>query len=360
GAGRGAGFGAGRWGSVGVVVVSVIEVDAGVSPASAKAGGAALLESCSFLSRETFPIGCVCVCMCEEESIPIPLSGRYILTRAKNGTGKSRAYLIPKLERIDLKKDHIQALVMVPIHELALQGSQIYIQINDIMCLEGTVHVVIATPGRILDLIKKGVAKVDKIQMMVMDEAEELLMQRFMAKHLQKPYEINLMEELTLKGITQYYTYVTERQKVHCLNTLLSRLQINQSIIFCNSTQRVELLAKKITQLGYSCFYVHAKMMQEYRIWVFHDFRNGQCRNLVCTDLFTRGIYIQAVNVVINFDFPKNAGTYLHRIGRSGRFGHLGLSLNLITSDDRFNLKTIEEQLVGNIKPIPSSIDKSL
>uniref|UniRef100_A0A3Q3WS31 Uncharacterized protein n=1 Tax=Mola mola TaxID=94237 RepID=A0A3Q3WS31_MOLML len=285
--------------------------------------------------------------MCEEESIPIPLSGRYILTRAKNGTGKSRAYLIPKLERIDLKKDHIQALVMVPIHELALQGSQIYIQISK--------HL-----GGILDLIKKGVAKVDKIQMMVMDEAEELLqiplysatfpisMQRFMAKHLQKPYEINLMEELTLKGITQYYTYVTERQKVHCLNTLLSRLQINQSIIFCNSTQRVELLAKKITQLGYSCFYVHAKMMQEYRIWVFHDFRNGQCRNLVCTDLFTRGIYIQAVNVVINFDFPKNAGTYLHRIGRSGRFGHLGLSLNLITSDDRFNLKTIEEQLVDS------------
>lgn len=148
-------------------------------------------------------------------------------------------------------------------------------------------------------------------------------------KHLKKPYEINLMEELTLKGITQYYAYVTERQKVHCLNTLFSRvsvtsltvgciepqiiqnssyiyinythylsicfaitkitvifffqLQINQSIIFCNSTQRVELLARKITQLGYSCFYIHAKMMQEYRNRVFHDFRNGLCRNLVCT-----------------------------------------------------------------------------
>uniref|UniRef100_A0AAX7TU60 RNA helicase n=1 Tax=Astatotilapia calliptera TaxID=8154 RepID=A0AAX7TU60_ASTCA len=297
----------------------------------------------------------------QEESIPIALSGRDILARAKNGTGKSGAYLIPLLERIDLKKDHIQ------------------------------VHVVIATPGRILDLIKKGVAKVDKVQMMVMDEADKLLsqdfvvliediisflaknrqillysatfpisVQKFMAKHLQKPYEINLMEELTLKGITQYYAYVTERQKVHCLNTLFSRLQINQSIIFCNSTQRVELLAKKITQLGYSCFYIHAKMMQEYRNRVFHDFRNGLCRNLVCTDLFTRGIDIQAVNVVINFDFPKNAETYLHRIGRSGRFGHLGLAINLITSEDRFNLKAIEDQLVTDIKPIPSSIDKSL
>uniref|UniRef100_A0A671LV27 RNA helicase n=1 Tax=Sinocyclocheilus anshuiensis TaxID=1608454 RepID=A0A671LV27_9TELE len=297
----------------------------------------------------------------QEESIPIALSGRDILARAKNGTGKSGAYLIPLLERIDIKKDHIQ------------------------------VHVVIATPGRILDLIKKGIAKVNKVQMMVMDEADKLLsrdfvviiediigflsknrqillysatfpisVQKFMAKHLQKPYEINLMEELTLKGITQYYAYVTERQKVHCLNTLFSRLQINQSIIFCNSTQRVELLAKKITQLGCSCFYIHAKMMQEYRNRVFHDFRNGLCRNLVSTDLFTRGIDIQAVNVVINFDFPKNAETYLHRIGRSGRFGHLGLAINLITAEDRFNLKTIEDQLMTDIKPIPGSIDKSL
>ncbi|KAF6719883.1 putative ATP-dependent RNA helicase DDX6 [Oryzias melastigma] len=248
----------------------------------------------------------------QEESIPIALSGRDILARAKNGTGKSGAYLIPLLERIDLKKDHIQAMVMVPTRELALQVSQICIQISkhlggvkvmattggtnlrdDIMRLDETVHVVIATPGRILDLIKKGVAKVDRVQMIVMDEADKLLsqdfvvliediisflaknrqillysatfpisVQKFMAKHLQKPYEINLMEELTLKGITQFYAYVTERQKVHCLNTLFSRLQINQSIIFCNSTQRVELLAKKITQLGYSCFYIHAKMMQ--------------------------------------------------------------------------------------------------
>uniref|UniRef100_A0AAQ5XAY8 RNA helicase n=1 Tax=Amphiprion ocellaris TaxID=80972 RepID=A0AAQ5XAY8_AMPOC len=312
----------------------------------------------------------------QEESIPIALSGRDILARAKNGTGKSGAYLIPLLERIDLKKDHIQAMVMVPTRELALQVSQICIQISkhlggvkvmattggtnlrdDIMRLDETVHVVIATPGRILDLIKKGVAKVDRVQMMVMDEADKLLsqdfvvliediisflaknrqillysatfpisVQKFMAKHLQKPYEINLMEELTLKGITQFYAYVTERQKVHCLNTLFSRLQINQSIIFCNSTQRVELLAKKITQLGYSCFYIHAKMMQEYRNRVFHDFRNGLCRNLVCT----------------------------------GRFGHLGLAINLITSEDRFNLKAIEDQLVTDIKPIPSSIDKSL
>uniref|UniRef100_A0AAY4DNA7 RNA helicase n=1 Tax=Denticeps clupeoides TaxID=299321 RepID=A0AAY4DNA7_9TELE len=340
----------------------------------------------------------------QEESIPIALSGRDILARAKNGTGKSGAYLIPLLERIDLKKDYIQAVVMVPTRELALQVSQISIQISkhlggvkvmattggtnlrdDIMRLDETVHVVIATPGRVLDLIKKGVAKVDKVQTMVMDEADKLLSQDFMVligdiiSFLPKNRQILLysatfpisVQKFMVRSmssdhcefehrITQYYAYVTERQKVHCLNTLFSRLQINQSIIFCNSTQRVELLAKKITQLGYSCFYIHAKMMQEYRNRVFHDFRNGLCRNLVCTDLFTRGIDIQAVNVVINFDFPKNAETYLHRIGRSGRFGHFGLAINLITSDDRFNLKAIEDQLVTDIKPIPGTIDKSL
>jgi hypothetical protein len=174
------------------------------------------------------------------------------------------------------------------------------------------------------------------------------------------------------------------------------QLRINQSIIFCNSVNRVELLAKKITELGYSCFYIHAKMLQSHRNRVFHDFRNGLCRNLVSSDLFTRGIDIQvraagggaaslgrrgrvggrrapgparacapkgspslrrprpthppqppplpptptpqSVNVVINFDFPKNSETYLHRVGRSGRFGHLGLAVNLITYDDRINL----------------------
>lgn len=140
----------------------------------------------------------------------------------------------------------------------------------------------------------------------------------------------------------------------------LLQLQINQSIIFCNSTNRVELLAKKITELGYSCFYSHAKMLQSHRNRVFHDFRNGVCRNLVCSDLLTRGIDIQAVNVVINFDFPKNAETYLHRIGRSGRFGHLGLAINLLTYEDRFNLYTIEQELGTEIMPIPAAIDKSL
>uniref|UniRef100_A0A673G4M7 RNA helicase n=1 Tax=Sinocyclocheilus rhinocerous TaxID=307959 RepID=A0A673G4M7_9TELE len=308
----------------------------------------------------------------QEESIPIALSGRDILARAKNGTGKSGAYLIPLLERIDIKKDHIQAIVIVPTRELALQVSQISIQISkhlggvkvmattggtnlrdDIMRLDEEVHVVIATPGRILDLIKKGIAKVNKVQMMVMDEADKLLSQDFVVTIEDIIGFLSKNRQILLYSATFPISVQKFMVREGCL-------QINQSIIFCNSTQRVELLAKKITQLGCSCFYIHAKMMQEYRNRVFHDFRNGLCRNLVSTDLFTRGIDIQAVNVVINFDFPKNAETYLHRIGRSGRFGHLGLAINLITAEDRFNLKTIEDQLMTDIKPIPGSIDKSL
>jgi ATP-dependent RNA helicase DDX6/DHH1 len=345
----------------------------------------------------------------QEASIPIALSGRDILARAKNGTGKTGAYSIPILEQIDVSKDIIQGMIIVPTRELALQTSQIAIELSkhlgikvmvttggtnlkdDIMRIYEKVHLVVATPGRILDLMEKNVANVERCKILVLDEADKLLSQdfkgmldrvishlpinrqillysatfpltveHFMKKYLRDPYEINLMDELTLKGITQYYAFVQERQKVHCLNTLFSKLQINQSIIFCNSTQRVELLAKKITELGYSCYYIHAKMAQAHRNRVFHDFRAGLCRNLVCSDLFTRGIDIQAVNVVINFDFPKMAETYLHRIGRSGRFGHLGVAINLITYDDRFALHRIEQELGTEIRPIPKVIDKSL
>jgi ATP-dependent RNA helicase DDX6/DHH1 len=262
---------------------------------------------------------------------------------------------------------------------------------DDIVRLQDPIHVIVGTPGRILDLAGKGVADLSECPTFIMDEADKLLspeftpvieqllqfhpkdrqvmlfsatfpitVKTFSDKNMDNPYEINLMDELTLRGITQYYAFVEESQKVHCLNTLFSKLQINQSIIFCNSTNRVELLAKKITELGYSCFYSHARMLQTNRNRVFHDFRSGVCRNLVCSDLLTRGIDIQAVNVVINFDFPKNAETYLHRIGRSGRFGHLGLAINLINWDDRFNLYNIERDLGTEIQPIPQNIDKKL
>ncbi|CAH2075730.1 unnamed protein product [Thlaspi arvense] len=380
----------------------------------------------------------------QEESIPIALTGSDILARAKNGTGKTAAFCIPALEKVDIGINVIQVIVLVPTRELALQTSQVCkelgkhlnIQImvstggtslrDDIMRLYQPVHLLVGTPGRILDLAKKGVCSLKNCMMLVMDEefaslvfvsqADKLLSPEFQPsiqqliqflpqnrqilmfsatfpvtvkdfkdRYLQKPYIINLMDELTLKGITQYYAFVEERQKVHCLNTLFSKLQINQSIIFCNSVNRVELLAKKITELGYSCFYIHAKMLQDHRNRVFHDFRNGACRNLVCTGTVMTLFYAiccqifafvnshdcRHVMVSINCDVlnMKMSGERCSPakdfrnpilVGRSGRFGHLGLAVNLITYEDRFNLYRIEQELGTEIKPIPPQIDQAI
>lgn len=346
----------------------------------------------------------------QEEAIPLALAGKDILARAKNGTGKTASFLIPALEKVDPEKNAIQALILVPTRELALQTSQVCKELgkhikglevlvttggtslkDDIVRFEKNISIVVATPGRIKDLADQGVAKLEHCSYIVMDEADKLLspefqelieslinlcsrqrqillfsatfpitVKAFKDRNLIDSYEINLMDTLTLKGVTQYYAFVEERQKVQCLYTLFKKLDINQSIIFCNSVNRVQLLAKRITQLGFSCFFIHAKMYQDQRNRVFHDFRNHACRNLVCTDLFTRGIDIPTVNVVINFDFPKNSETYLHRIGRSGRYGHLGLAINLITYEDRFNLYRIEKELNTEIKPIPKTVDKRL
>ena len=346
----------------------------------------------------------------QEDSITIALAGKDILARAKNGTGKTGAYTIPILEKCDPSINVVQALILVPTRELALQTSSVVRELSkhitglqcmvttggtslrdDIYRLYKPVHVIVATPGRILDLASKKVADLSRCQTMVMDEADKLLspefqvviesllehlpasrqillfsatfpqlVEAFVRQFMRNPHEINLMEDLTLKGLTQYYAFVEEREKVHCLNTLFSKLRINQAIIFCNSTLRVELLARKITELGFSCYFIHSKMQQPDRNRVFHDFRNGGCRCLVSSDLFTRGIDIMTVNIVINFDFPKNSETYLHRIGRSGRFGHLGLAINFITDNDKENMFNVERELDTEILPMPPQVDTAL
>ena len=336
-----------------------------------------------------------------------------MLARAKNGTGKTAAFSIPILQSINPARREIQAVVFVPTRELALQNANVLKQLGkylkvevvsitggnplreDILRLKDCPHVLVGTPGRISDLASRRIARLGAAKVIAMDEADKLLSNEFQQavesmlresfpsekngrqillfsatfpatvvpfrdEYMREPYEINLMDELTLKGVTQFYAYVEEKQKVQCLNTLFGKLKINQCIIFCNSVSRVELLAKRITELGASCFYIHAKMEQPDRNKVFHNFRRGGTRHLVSTDLFTRGIDVPTVNVVINFDFPGKAETYLHRIGRSGRFGHLGVAINLITKEDVENLYKIEQELSTEIKPIPSAIDENL
>jgi ATP-dependent RNA helicase DDX6/DHH1 len=370
----------------------------------------------------------------QEVSIPHIMMGNNIVCRAKNGTGKTGAYCIPLLNLIDETKGYVQALVLLPTRELALQTSRFlkliskYMTGLNILCATGgtsirsdvirikqrQIHIIVATPGRLIDLAQGGYALMGKCRLVVMDEADKLLsedfitlvdkilsylpknqnerqlllysatfpasIESFVAANMPQPdtsnddeeeedtvktVYLNLMDTLTLTGVTQYYAYVKEAQKVHCLFTLIKKLDINQCIIFCRSLNRVELLARKITKLGFSCFYIHSKMSQLDRNRVFHEFREGpqKCRYLICTDLITRGIDVKSVNVVINFDFPKAAETYLHRIGRAGRFGHLAIAINFVTDDDRKSLYQIEDDLDTEIKPIPANpenIDKAL
>ena len=321
--------------------------------------------------------------------------------------------MIPIIQLIKTDKKNgnaIQALILVPTRELALQISSTVKEIGkylNVQCMVSTggtdlkedihrlrnqstpVHVVVGTPGRVFDLSVKKIMNLSKCGILVLDEADKLLSQdfektveniitrlprqlqimlfsatfpsdvrKFQEKYMPNSVMKNLMKELTLLGITQYYTYIEEKLKLNCLHTLFQKLEINQAIIFCNATIRVKLLAKKVMEMGMSCFFIHAKMDQQERNKVFHDFRNNACRCLVSTDLMTRGIDVPNVNVVINFDFPKNSETYLHRIGRSGRFGHLGIAISFVTDDDLKNYYTIKKELDTDIDPMPQNIDR--
>ena len=350
----------------------------------------------------------------QEEVIPEAINKKNIIARAKNGTGKTGSFVIPILHLITNSKkipNSIQALILVPTRELALQISSTVKEIGkylNIQCMVSTggtnlkedihrlrnqtspVHIVVGTPGRVLDLASKNIMILSNCGILVLDEADKLLSQdfkntvekiiqklnkdrqimlfsatfpvdvrKFMDKYMNNCVMKNLMEELTLFGVTQYYTYIEEKLKLNCLHTLFQKLEINQAIIFCNTTKRVKLLAKKILEMGMSCYFIHAGMEQQDRNKVFHDFRNNACRCLVSTDLMTRGIDVPNVNVVFNFDFPKNSETYLHRIGRSGRFGHLGIAISFVTDDDLKNYYTIKKELDTDIDPMPQNIDRN-
>jgi ATP-dependent RNA helicase DDX6/DHH1 len=334
-------------------------------------------------------------------SIPHALNGSNIIVRAKNGTGKTAAYLIPLLNKIDEKDRSLQSIVLVPTRELALQVSKVCRRISkfmdidvmptyggtnlyeDILRISRGVQIIVGTPGRIIDLTERNVAPFDECKTLVFDEADKLLsiefresieklieylpkkkqikmysatfpvaVNAFIEKYVMNPIQVNLMSELTLKGVSQFYAMVEPRDKLHCLKTLLTRLSLNQCIIFCNNVVSVEILARKMTEMGFPSYYIHSKMTQKERNTVFHNFNQGKCRILVSSDLVTRGIDVPAVNCVINFDLPKTTESYLHRIGRSGRFGNIGLAVNLVSLKDKPRMIEFEEGLGSVILPV--------
>lgn len=345
----------------------------------------------------------------QEKSIPAVLSGRDVVARGKNGTGKTASFVIPLLQVIDHSKPGVQALVVVSTRELAQQVSMVVKNLayycgdvsSRVMCATGGVDraddikrlsknpiVVVGTPGRLLDLISSKNLSLASCRIFVADEADQLLQASFLEtleniigrlpsacqrcffsatygdsvatilpRLLREPEMVNAMEDsIILMGITQYVAFVPEQHKIGLLRRLLCQLHINQCIVFVNTTEECAPLHQILYEKQkMSVLYTSARLSLNERSQVYHDFANGQARILVATDLITRGIDVRTVNVVINFDCPHAPDVYLHRIGRAGRYGHRGISITFVSSDrDRQNFMHIDAALKA-IRPFTVS-----
>merc|ERR1712232_1062281 len=253
-------------------------------------------------------------------------------------------------------------------------------------------HVLIGTPGRVLGLIREKDLKLDKLTQFVLDECDKCLDKLDMRKDVQQifvetpkkkqvmmfsatmtaetrslckkfmqdPREIRVDEEskLTLHGLLQYYVKLEEKAKNRKLNDLLDALEFKQVVIFVKSVQRVIALDKLLVECNFPSLAIHSGLGQEERIARYKQFKEFQKRIMVCTDLFGRGIDIERVNIVINYDMPDDGDTYLHRVGRAGRFGTKGLALSFAGSDeDQDVLKKVQERFEVNVDAMPTQID---
>jgi superfamily II DNA/RNA helicase len=332
--------------------------------------------------------------------IPI-MKGQDIIAQAQSGSGKTASFLIGSLQSINLEKG-TQILILAPTHELVKQianvssalgskmrgfciktlvgGSPVIDDITSIQ--DSSPHMIVGTPGRVMDLIKRRVFDTSRIKIMILDEADELLSFEFRAnikeifqylnekiqvaifsatlpndvikltdKFMVNPVRIIMKpEELSVDGIQQYYIAISnDTEKFETVKRLFSTLVISQCIIFVNSVNRVIDLYQSMTNEGFSVSCIHSSMTKQERDKAFNDFRNGASRILISSNITARGIDVQQVGTVVNFDICNDVHTYLHRIGRSGRYGKKGVAINLITKYDVPILKAIEKQYNINI-----------
>ena len=335
-----------------------------------------------------------------------------IIAQAQSGTGKTGAFVTGTLQIIDEKDPVTQALILAPTHELANQTKQVMDDIGRFLkiktqllvggtsvekdkqqLLENTPHVVIGTPGRVHDMFRRKYLTSSTLKVLVIDEADEMLssgfkeqmykifqytpneiqiglfsatmpddLQELTDKFLRHPVKILVKaEQLTLQGIAQYYINLEDDlQKYECIKDLFQSLTISQAIIYCNSTRRVDDLQEAMTSDNFPVKKIHGKMADEERKQVHKEFKSGGCRVLITSDLFARGIDVQQVSIVINFDIPRNEHTYLHRIGRSGRWGRKGIAINFQTKHDASRLKKFEEYYCTEITEMPSDYTRHL
>jgi translation initiation factor 4A len=334
-----------------------------------------------------------------------------IIGQAQSGTGKTATFTIGALSNVNLEEKCVQVLVLSPTRELSVQTANVFKGIGSMMnglrvqllvggnsidddvenLKKNTPHVIVGCPGRVFDMIRRNAFSAKKVNLAILDEADEMFSTGFKdqvynifqyfnkdiqvalfsatlpsyilsitSKLMRDPVHISVkVEQLTLEGISQYYVAVEDDiQKYATLKDLYSFISVSQCIIYCNSVKRVSDLYDAMMEDGFPVCRIHSGMEKTDRDNAFSDFRTGKFRVLISSNVTSRGIDIQQVSVVINFDISKCVNNYLHRIGRSGRWGRKGVGINLITRRDIPKMREIEAHYSTQIKELPNTLDK--
>ena len=338
--------------------------------------------------------------------VPIT-SGRDVIAQAQSGTGKTSMISLALCQMLDTNTREIQALVLSPTRELATQtektalalGNFMNVQVHacvggrsigdDIRKLDHGVHIVSGTPGRVFDMIKRRNLRTRNIKALILDEADEMLNKGFKeqiydvyrylppetqvvlvsatlpqevlemsTKFMTDPIRILVKrDELTLEGIKQFFVAVEKEEwKFDTLCDLYDTLTITQAVIFCNTKRKVDWLTDKMRQNNFTVSSMHGDMPQKERDAIMGEFRGGTTRVLITTDVWARGIGVQQVSLVINYDLPNNRENYIHRIGRSGRYGRKGVAINFVKADDVRILRDIEQYYSTQIDEMPMNV----
>jgi translation initiation factor 4A len=343
----------------------------------------------------------------QQRAIKPLLDGRDTIGQAQSGTGKTATFVVGCLQKIDYNNRATQALILAPTRELAQQIQKVALALGDFLkvrchaCIGGTSvredidkmrdgqQLIVGTPGRVYDMITKRHLRMDEIMLFVLDEADEMLSRGFKdqiydifkclppnvqvalfsatmapdildltSKFMREPVRILVKkDELTLEGIRQFYIAIEKEEwKLDTLCDLYETLTITQAIIYCNTRRKVDWLAEQMSKRDFTISTMHAELDQKERDLIMREFRSGSSRVLISTDLLARGIDVQQVSLVINYDLPGNLENYLHRIGRSGRFGRKGVAINFVTNNDVRVMKDIEKYYHTQIEEMPMDI----
>ncbi|OLY85257.1 ATP-dependent RNA helicase eIF4A [Smittium mucronatum] len=343
----------------------------------------------------------------QQRAITPVLLNRDVIAQAQSGTGKTATFSISILQRIDEALNKTQALILAPTRELALQIMRVVISLGDFLkikvhaCIGGTnvqediqalqdgAQIVVGTPGRVFDMINRKALDTTHIKMFVLDEADEMLSRGFKdqiydvfqllpstvqvvllsatmptdvlevtTKFMRDPIRILVKrDELTLEGIKQFYVNVGEEgYKFDTLCDLYETITVTQAVIFCNTKRKVDWLTERLREREFTVSAMHGEMEQAQRDLIMSEFRTGSSRVLITTDLLARGIDVQQVSLVINYDLPINRENYIHRIGRGGRFGRKGVAINFITDEDTPTIRGIEKFYNTSVEEMPENI----